>query len=158
MDVPRALRVRAFLAIATFTVLWVFVVLPALVSSDAFRNQAPPVQYAAYNLGFLVLFVGISWIVLRSPVLGLVGFLDFSLVLDNLQPPFAYDASGRLVITDDGSLVGASVDRTLGWVATDVLRLQGPPVFVFVYVAVPIIAVALTIFFVRRKRRAKPAA
>jgi hypothetical protein len=147
------MRVRAFLAIALFTVLWIFLVLPRLVDSAGFQSQPPPLQYLAYNLGFLILFVGLSWIVLRSPGLGLVGFLDFSLVLDNLQPPFAYNSAGELVIEDQGSLVGASVDRTLGWLATDVLHLQGSPVFVFIYVVVPILAVALTLFVVRRRRR-----
>jgi hypothetical protein len=151
---PRRLRMKAFFAIAIFTAGWIFLVVPALIANAWFVGQPPPVQYVLYNLGFIVLFVGIASITFGRPELGIVGFLDFSFILDNLQPPFAYAPDGTQTIKDSGqSLNGASVDRVLGWLATDVLHLSGPPVFVFVYIVVPILAVALTIFVIRRGRQ-----
>jgi len=148
-DRPRA---RAAVAIIIFTALWIFLVVPWLLASESFQAQPPPVQYLAYNAGFLLLFVGIGWLFLHSAPVGLAGFLDFSWILDNLQPPFAYSPAGELLIPDQGTLVGASVDRFLGWIAESA-GLRGPPVFWFVYAVAPIVAVIVTVLVVRRRRR-----
>lgn len=131
--------------------------IPSFQNSPDFAALNPGEQYILWNLGFAVLFSvffgALVTAALRKGyslkhifVNGLTTFALFSFVLDNLSPPFAYNAQGQLLIPAGQTLEGTAVDFALGWFYSTQLNISGPALFYAVYLVTPILAIALFVY------------
>lgn len=161
---------RLVLCLAVFGVVWQLLIVPFLPFLWVGLN--PVLQYLIFNLGFVFLFVAIVgvgfslltthevdlWCMVRG---GIGAFIVFSFALDLWQPPFAYGSCGQLLIPSELSLVGASVDRMVGFVFESLFGSFGnfslfemcfSLKYVFIYVLVPILAFLVAAFLFTPKK------
>ena len=141
-----------------FAALVLISILPKIMNSTWFTSLAPPFQYLAFNLGFILLTIvmfGIPttfflkqkiyfWTMLRG---GIGSWLIFSFMLDLWQPPFTFGVSGKQIILDSGTLVGTSVDCMLGWMYMHILPFQIQGVFLILPVIGKISLLFMMIYF-----------
>jgi hypothetical protein len=134
-------------------------ILPKMMNSDWFASLMPPLQYLAFNLGFILLTIIIFGVpttfflkkkihfltMLRG---GIGSWLVFSFMLDLWQPPFSFGVSGQQMILDSKTLVGTSVDYMLGWTFMHILPFQAQDVFLNLPLVGKISLLFIMIYFI----------
>ncbi len=143
--------------IAIISVLWIMLGIPFVTSDPNFTNLPPPAQFIFFNIGFAgicVAMFGSAITFIQKKKYDFVGSIKngigvwagFSLMLDNITPPYAIDLHGNYAISTIGTGVQSSVDYALAWMINLVLpQLQGMELFgvsllVFaVYAVVPLV-------------------
>ncbi|MDE1854444.1 MAG: hypothetical protein KGI38_11955 [Thaumarchaeota archaeon] len=155
------LHAKVFLGAAFFVafgLLWALLVVPYMTGSAAFYTLDPLLAYPLYNLGFILLVSGLlgfplSYVIDREPSIvnvlraGTASWLSFSLIIDNLEPPFYLAPNGSVLIpTGTPALENVAVDSWLAriWSWVPNVQIGGLGLlYIMVYVATPIIVVVL---------------
>lgn len=142
---------------AVFGIVWNHFVIPAMQDSAFFNHLNPVEAYFTYNLGLILIFIAFLGLPVGYFINGEISIVDtirggtsvfigFSWVLDLLQPSFAWNRAGDLVIplTNENMEVTA-VDYMFGWVFIH-LGVDKIHLYDMVYTGVPILAVIIIAF------------
>lgn len=151
---PDKSKLKIIFAVGIFSIIWNIFILSIII--PYLSNQNPIIQYLLYNIGSIGLWFAIAGTILtglrtsynfkEAFIDGITAFFLFSFVFDMWEPPFAYDAQGKVLISDPKSLIGASVDQVWGYIFTTIFpQIQNTMIpllnisflYIAVYVLVP---------------------
>ncbi len=121
-----------------FAIAWFFVILPFLVKT--FDGNSPVFQFFAFNLGlYLFFFIFLKSLTLsaKSSLIPTLGLLCLFIALDVWLPEYHVATTGELI--KGGTLGVSTSDYFAGFIASNYLGLKGILVYLFTYIAFPIV-------------------
>jgi hypothetical protein len=156
------MKMIALGSIVLFGVIWIFAVVPGMISSQWFQALNPIEQYGIYNTGVYIILVGMIGGVISLALSGRVepismavdGFSAFLIfaTLDLWQPPMAIGQDGTFLYSTQGAMLGGtSIDYAAGWTFQQI-GFSGGSIYALTYIILPImfIVVAVLVFGLNR--------
>lgn len=138
------------ISLATFSLIWVAVAIPAFSTSTWFAELIPPIQFILFNVGFLcayLLLVGVTLSYVINGGIEVIMVLKYGLtfwflesfVLDmSFQPPYFLNSTGQVLLDVPEALTGTSVDGMIAW-CWQQIGVSGSLLYYLTYWFVPII-------------------
>ena len=133
-----------------FSIVFFYFILPNFITS--IEKMSPYLQFIIFNIGlfsFLQIFLrakATDTKFIKNPT-KTIGIILFIMAVDVLLPPFLVSFQGTL---PDGEIMlkASSSDYIVGYFAINTLHLTGFTIFLFTYVAIPVLLLLASSYLV----------